>query len=64
MTAFFSPDYNPHHLSNGVDCMDGENCFDFMLFTKIIIICNRILENLPFEHKQTFEKTQLKKFIK
>jgi len=25
-------------------------------------ICDRILENLPFGHKQTFEKTQLKIF--
>ena len=27
-----------------------------------IQICDRILENLPFGHKQTFEKTQLKIF--
>ena len=25
-------------------------------------MCDRILENLPFGHKQTFEKTQLKIF--
>ena len=25
-------------------------------------ICDRILENLPFGHKQTFEKAQLKIF--
>jgi len=25
-----------------------------------IVICDRILENLPFGHKQTFDKSQLK----
>ena len=27
-----------------------------------LIICDQILENLPFGHKQNFEKTQLKIF--